>query len=140
MTYCKAKLSAAGGVKLITMIAVGVGIAPMIHTLRAIFRHRDSQLRSAQETDSPSPCRQSGNIRVKLLYGVVSAVSDYSDFVFISIYVLLLLSFYCISPLCPTQREVADILLRDQLEEWRIKYEDIFSVLYCVGMIFCAAL
>lgn len=140
MTYCKAKLSAAGGVKLITMIAVGVGIAPMIHTLRAIFRHRDSQLHSAQETDSPSPCRQSGNIRVKLLYGVVSAVSDYSDFVFILIYILLLLSFYCISPLCPTQREVADILLRDQLEEWRIKYEDIFSVLYCVGKIFCAAL
>jgi hypothetical protein len=135
MTYCKAKPSTAGGVKLITMIAVGVGIAPMIHTLRAIFRHRESQLRSAERADSPSPCQQSRNIRVKLLYGVVSTVSDYSNFFSITSYIPIKFSSYCIAHLRPTQREVADILLREQLEEWRIKYDDIFSVLYCVGKI-----
>jgi hypothetical protein len=135
MIYCKAKPSTAGGVKLITMIAVGVGIAPMIHTLRAIFRHRDSQLRSIERADSPSPCQQSRNIRVKLLYGVVSTVSDYSDFLYITSYINIKFSSFCIAHLRPTQREVADILLREQLEEWRIKYEDIFSVLYCVGKI-----
>ena len=31
------------------------------------------------------------------------------------------------------QREVADILLREQIEKWREDYKDIFSVLYCVG-------
>jgi hypothetical protein len=91
MIYCKAKPSTAGGVKLITMIAVGVGIAPMIHTLRAIFRHRDSQLRSIERADSPSPCQQSRNIRVKLLYGVVSTVSDYSDFLIHKHWIFLLL-------------------------------------------------
>ena len=62
------------------MIAVGVGIAPMIHTLRAIFRHRDLQLMEEREraereiSESDSTCGQSSNqckIKVKLLYGVV---------------------------------------------------------------------
>lgn len=94
-----------GGVKRITMIAVGVGIAPMIHTLRAIFRHRDRQIDLEKKsienssTDS-SPSSASTKIMVQLLYGV---------------------------------REVTDILLREQIETWREKYGDIFSVLYCVG-------
>ena len=37
-----------------------------------------------------------------------------------------------------SQREVADILLREQLEEWRSAYSDIFSVLYCVGEKSCS--
>jgi NAD(P)H-flavin reductase len=90
------------------MIAVGVGIAPMIHTLRAIFRHRDRQIdlekksietNENSSTDS-SPSFTSTKIMVQLLYGV---------------------------------REVTDILLREQIETWREKYSDIFSVLYCVG-------
>ena len=40
-----------GGVKLITMIAVGVGIAPMIHTLRAVFKHRERQLKTEREKE-----------------------------------------------------------------------------------------
>jgi NAD(P)H-flavin reductase len=90
------------------MIAVGVGIAPMIHTLRAIFRHRDRQIdlekRSVETneiggTDS-SISPSSTKIMVQFLYGV---------------------------------RDVTDILLREQIETWREKYGDIFSVLYCVG-------
>ena len=70
-----------GGTKLITMIAVGVGIAPMIHTLRAIFKRHDrlaNQLKShaIEDIDSPTAASmatnpQSLNIKVKLLYGVV---------------------------------------------------------------------
>jgi NAD(P)H-flavin reductase len=90
------------------MIAVGVGIAPMIHTLRAIFRHRDRQIdleKKSIETNENSSTDSSSSsastkIMVQLLYGV---------------------------------REVTDILLREQIETWREKYSDIFSVLYCVG-------
>ena len=76
-----------GGTKLITMLAVGVGIAPMIHTLRAIFRRHDRlsiQLKShiAQNTGSPdTACISSGlqnlNIKVKLLYGVVRVTKSF---------------------------------------------------------------
>lgn len=92
MTNYEEKHYVAGGVKLITMIAVGVGIAPMIHTLRAIFRHRDSQLQSAVKTDSLSPCQLSRKIRVKLLYGVVSPVSDNYDFLFTTLSINYLIS------------------------------------------------
>lgn len=58
------------------MIAVGVGIAPMIHTLRAIFKHRDQQLHELQHADNGSDStdhrRQQSKVKVKLLYGVVS--------------------------------------------------------------------
>lgn len=63
------------------MIAVGVGIAPMIHTLRAIFKRHDrlaNQLKShvVENVDSPSAASMATNpqylkIKVKLLYGVV---------------------------------------------------------------------
>ena len=59
------------------MIAVGVGIAPMIHTLRAIFKHRDRQLHRLQhDTDSTDHHRQMFRIQVKLLYGVVSSANS----------------------------------------------------------------
>lgn len=76
-----------GGTKLITMLAVGVGIAPMIHTLRAIFRRHDrlsTQLKShtAQNIgSSDAACASSGlqylNIKVKLLYGVVRVTKSF---------------------------------------------------------------
>jgi hypothetical protein len=63
------------------MIAVGVGIAPMIHTLRAIFNRHDRlsnrlKSHSIENIESPSAASmatnpQSLNIKVKLLYGVV---------------------------------------------------------------------
>ena len=63
------------------MVAVGVGIAPMIHTLRAIFRRHDqlsNQLKpqTAQNNESPDAAYAASdlqylNIKVKLLYGVV---------------------------------------------------------------------
>lgn len=90
------------------MIAVGVGIAPMIHTLRAIFRHRERQIDIEKKavktdeissTDSPTTSALT-KITVQLLYGV---------------------------------REVTDILLREQIEIWREQYSEIFTVLYCVG-------
>lgn len=70
-----------GGVKLITMIAVGVGIAPMIHTLRAVFKHRERQLKTEREKAGHNECvsanyslATSSNLKIKvnLLYGVVS--------------------------------------------------------------------
>jgi hypothetical protein len=86
----------------------------MIHTLRAIFKHRDRQIdleKKAVETNKINSTDEinstdsltslsSTKITVQLLYGV---------------------------------REVSDILLREQIETWREKYGDIFSVLYCVG-------
>ena len=54
------------------MIAVGVGIAPMIHTLRAIFRHRDLQIKTEKNNSEDSQCNNGAlKIKVKLLYGVV---------------------------------------------------------------------
>ena len=63
------------------MIAVGVGIAPMIHTLRAIFKRHDrlsnqQKSHAVENIDSPSAAcvatnPQSLNTKVKLLYGVV---------------------------------------------------------------------
>ena len=60
------------------MIAVGVGIAPMIHTLRALFRHRDLQLRieKNRSDQNGNNCGESAaqaplKVTVKLLYGVV---------------------------------------------------------------------
>ena len=68
------------------MIAVGIGIAPMINILRKIFD--DNSINN--------------NIKsITLLYGA---------------------------------REVKDILLKEQLEEWRIKYADKeFKIVYCIG-------
>lgn len=66
-----------------TMIAVGVGVAPMIHTLRYIFSRSELT-----------------HIQVVLLYGV---------------------------------RTVADILLRETLENWRRIHPDRFRLVYCVG-------
>ena len=60
------------------MIAVGVGIAPMIHTLRAVFKHRERQLKSEREKAEQNDCASSRStsahlkIKVNLLYGVVS--------------------------------------------------------------------
>ena len=76
----------------ITMIAVGVGVAPMIHTLRFLFNQREQDLK---ENVLTSP-----RWKVVLLYGV---------------------------------REVRDILMKEQLESWRMSYPDMFSIVYCVG-------
>ena len=66
------------------MIAVGIGIAPMINILRKIFDSSTNNIES-----------------ITLLYGA---------------------------------REVKDILLKEQLEEWRIKYANKgFKVVYCIG-------
>lgn len=72
------------------MIAVGVGIAPMIHTLRAIFKRHDrlaNQLQShaIESVESPSAASiganpQSLNIKVKLLYGVVRGKRPFFHF------------------------------------------------------------
>lgn len=66
--------------------------------------------------------------------------SDFSDLLLIKFYAPFLLPFINVARLYRSQREVADILLREQLEEWRMNYRDIFSVLYCVGETFEATL
>ena len=76
----------------ITMIAVGVGVAPMIHTLRSLFNQHEQDLK---ENVLTSP-----RWKVVLLYGV---------------------------------REVRDILMKEQLESWRMSFPDMFSIVYCVG-------
>ena len=73
------------------MIAVGVGIAPMIHTLRAIFKHRERQLKSEREKAEQNECVSARSslatsahlkIKVNLLYGVVSvSIFRYSKFI-----------------------------------------------------------
>ena len=69
-------------VESITMIAVGVGIAPMIQALHSLLETLGD------------------NTQITLLYGV---------------------------------RTVADILLREQLEEWAVAYSDRFRIVYGVG-------
>ena len=76
----------------ITMIAVGVGVAPMIHTLRFLFNQREQDVKVNVLT--------SPRWKVVLLYGV---------------------------------REVRDILMKEQLESWRVTFPDMFSIVYCVG-------
>mmetsp|Transcript_31212 Transcript_31212/g.42644 ORF Transcript_31212/g.42644 Transcript_31212/m.42644 type:complete len:202 (+) Transcript_31212:336-941(+) len=71
----------------VTMIAVGVGVAPMIQTLRALLRNYSHENRRS-------------SMSIVLLYGV---------------------------------RTVRDILMRELLDEWQEKYQDIFKVVYCVG-------
>lgn len=84
MKYSKYAFGSGGGIKLITMIAVGVGIAPMIHTLRAIFKHRELQLKTSGDRAEHPQCFNSESslvtssdlkIKVNLLYGVVSVIS-----------------------------------------------------------------
>ena len=58
------------GVKSMTMIAVGVGIAPMIHAMRAVFKERRRSLSEApqkgMDTEDVIP-----DLKIKLLYGAV---------------------------------------------------------------------
>jgi cytochrome-b5 reductase len=87
---CRGKLSFPfdSCVDTLIMLAVGIGVAPMINTLRTIFNDENRELTK--------------NItNITLLYGV---------------------------------REVKDILLKELLEEWRIKYASRgFRVVYCIG-------
>jgi len=91
-------------VNTITIIAVGVGIAPFIGMLRALFKERDRQLKEATETQPNNKVHTLEQclprIQVKLMYGT---------------------------------RTVEDILMRGELEDWQARYEDMFSVLFCVG-------
>ena len=91
-----------GGTKLITMIAVGVGIAPMIHTLRAIFRRQDRlsnqpKFHTEQVIESPDVTGAASglqflNIKVKLLYGVVRGKKFY-----LFIFMIFVRNLFCIT-------------------------------------------
>lgn len=89
------------GVKSLTLIAVGVGVAPMIQILRGIFKARDyhcqgtaqpaigeesassvlgseaddSGARSGSATAARPPPKRCGVQRIVLLYGVVSTTA-----------------------------------------------------------------
>jgi hypothetical protein len=94
-------------VRTITMIAVGVGIAPMIQAFHELFRpsacgetispHSPPPLTCSA---APLPSVSGDDTQVCLLYGV---------------------------------RTVPDILLREQLEEWARLFPHRFRIVYCVG-------
>lgn len=92
------------------MVAVGVGVAPMVHTLRAIFRQYDSSRKSSDSGASGVDYMQ-----IILLYGVVR----------VTVFAWRLQ----VSYLLIEQRTVADILLREVLEGWQDQYPHMFKVI-----------
>ena len=101
----------------VMMIAVGVGVAPMIQILRTILRASnadDSNIDGTAAMDRPhftvdqikrhmnaQECFKYRNVKkVVLLYGV---------------------------------RTVSDILLKDELDAWQAQYPLLLKIVYCVG-------
>jgi sulfite reductase alpha subunit-like flavoprotein len=59
------------------MIAVGVGIAPMIHAMRAVFKERRRSLLEATQKGIASE-DVVPDLKIKLLYGAVCFNHDFS--------------------------------------------------------------
>jgi len=89
----------------LTLIAVGVGVAPMIQLLRALFEDKDEAATVEAEDEGKAKVTiisraQRRQIQVVLLYGA---------------------------------REVEDILLREQLEAWQEQQAHRFKLVFCIG-------
>lgn len=104
------------GVKHLMLIAVGVGVAPMIQTLRSLLKQH--QQRRERQSNQPSSSSRSD----VLSECDIDLVVDDDQLHQIDQIVL----FYGV-------RTVKDILLRDILEQWQREFADILKVVFCVG-------
>ncbi len=106
------------GIKRLMLIAVGVGVAPMIQTLRTLLKqHHEEKIHQFSISDAISE----NDICLDLDDSKNSA-----DFPLPSHHIEKIVLFYGV-------RTVKDILLRDLLEQWQKEYSDILRIIFCVG-------
>jgi len=101
----------------VMMIAVGVGVAPMIQILRTILRANSVDDGGIDETSVTSTPQLTTDMIKRHIY-------DQECFKYRNVKKVVLL--YGV-------RTVADILLKAQLDAWQVQYPLLLKVVYCVG-------